>query len=182
MNVSNTDRIIVLITKNNLQICINNWFCFFRLPFAPMSKLNEWKGICNFLKKNTSVEVYFVQAEIGIGYRLAVMFSNGLPCNLPFPSCLAPKDSGSDELLPTSMGNREPVILNVYDMVCMHIFRSNQIKRINSHQIQVALHFPCSSAILRFEFCIPRNTNVSVFLNWTRQIKYKIRTHALKIA
>lgn len=46
------------------------------------------------------------------------MFSNGLPCNLPFPSCLAPKDSGSDELLPTSMGNREPVILNVYDMVC----------------------------------------------------------------
>lgn len=47
------------------------------------------------------------------------MFSNGLPCNLPFPSCLGvPKDSGSDELLPTSMGNREPVILNVYDMVC----------------------------------------------------------------
>lgn len=46
------------------------------------------------------------------------MFSNGLPCNLPFPSCLGvPKDSGSDELLPTSMGNREPVILNVYDMV-----------------------------------------------------------------
>lgn len=47
------------------------------------------------------------------------MFSNGLPCNLRFPSCLAPKDSGSDELLPTSMGNREPVILNVYDMVRM---------------------------------------------------------------
>lgn len=47
-----------------------------------------------------------------------VMFSNGLPCNLPFPSCLGvPKDCGSDELLPTSMGNREPVILNVYDMV-----------------------------------------------------------------
>lgn len=46
------------------------------------------------------------------------MFSSGLPCNLPFPSCLGvPKDSGSDELLPTSMGNREPVILNVYDMV-----------------------------------------------------------------
>lgn len=46
------------------------------------------------------------------------MFSNGLPCNLPFPSCLGvPKDSGSDELLPSSMGNREPVILNVYDMV-----------------------------------------------------------------
>lgn len=48
-----------------------------------------------------------------------VMFSNGLPCRLPFPSCLGgvPKDSGSDELLPVSMGNREPVILNVYDMV-----------------------------------------------------------------
>lgn len=46
------------------------------------------------------------------------MFSNGLPCNLTFPSCLGvPKDSGSDELLPTSMGSREPVILNVYDMV-----------------------------------------------------------------
>lgn len=46
------------------------------------------------------------------------MFSNGLPCNLPFPSCLGvPKDNGSDELLPTSLGNREPVILNVYDMV-----------------------------------------------------------------
>lgn len=46
------------------------------------------------------------------------MFSNGLPCNLPFPSCLGvPKASESDELLPTSMGNREPVILNVYDMV-----------------------------------------------------------------
>lgn len=46
-----------------------------------------------------------------------VMFSNGLPCNLAFPSCLGvPKDSGSDELLPTSMGSREPVILNVYDM------------------------------------------------------------------
>lgn len=48
-----------------------------------------------------------------------VMFSNGLQCRLPFPSCLGgvPKDSGSDELLPVSMGNREPVILNVYDMV-----------------------------------------------------------------
>lgn len=46
------------------------------------------------------------------------MFPNGLPCNLPFPSCLGvPKDSGSDELLPASMENREPVILNVYDMV-----------------------------------------------------------------
>ncbi|XP_017468286.1 PREDICTED: desumoylating isopeptidase 2 isoform X1 [Rhagoletis zephyria] len=45
------------------------------------------------------------------------MFSNGLPCNLSFPSCLGvPKDSGSDELLPTTMSNREPVILNVYDM------------------------------------------------------------------
>lgn len=50
------------------------------------------------------------------------MFSNGLPCRLPFPSCLGgvPKDSGSDELLPVSMGNREPVILNVYDMVCIN--------------------------------------------------------------
>lgn len=46
------------------------------------------------------------------------MFSNGLPCNLSFPSCLGvPKDNGSEELLPANMGNREPVILNVYDMV-----------------------------------------------------------------
>uniref|UniRef100_A0A1B0ARL3 PPPDE domain-containing protein n=1 Tax=Glossina palpalis gambiensis TaxID=67801 RepID=A0A1B0ARL3_9MUSC len=45
------------------------------------------------------------------------MFSNGLPCNLPFPSCLGiSKDSGNDELLPSNTGNREPVILNVYDM------------------------------------------------------------------
>lgn len=47
------------------------------------------------------------------------MFSNGISCNLPFPSCFgrntAVKDNGSDELLP-KMGN-EPVILNVYDMV-----------------------------------------------------------------
>jgi hypothetical protein len=47
------------------------------------------------------------------------MFSNGLPCNFNFPSCLVPKDSGSDELLPTNMGSREPVILNVYDMVSL---------------------------------------------------------------
>lgn len=57
------------------------------------------------------------------------MFSNGLPCRLPFPSCLGgvPKDSGSDELLPVSMGNREPVILNVYDMVSNVIYRKIQI-------------------------------------------------------
>lgn len=49
------------------------------------------------------------------------MFSNGLPCNLPFPSCLGmSKDSGNDELLPANTGNREPVILNVYDMVINH--------------------------------------------------------------
>lgn len=48
------------------------------------------------------------------------MFFNGLPCNLSLPSCLGvPKDSGSEELLPANMGNREPVILNVYDMVSM---------------------------------------------------------------
>ncbi|XP_070509552.1 deubiquitinase DESI2 isoform X1 [Chironomus tepperi] len=41
------------------------------------------------------------------------MFSNS--CNLNF-HCLAPKDSGSEELLPTSLTHREPVILNVYDM------------------------------------------------------------------
>lgn len=43
------------------------------------------------------------------------MFSNS--CNLNF-QCFAPKrDTGSDsELLPNNM-NREPVILNVYDMV-----------------------------------------------------------------
>lgn len=52
------------------------------------------------------------------------MFSNGLPCNLSFPSCLGvPKeDSGSDELLPISSGSREPVILNVYDMVSSSCF------------------------------------------------------------
>ncbi|EDV38083.1 uncharacterized protein Dana_GF13777 [Drosophila ananassae] len=46
------------------------------------------------------------------------MFSNGLPCNLSFPSCLSvPKDEiGNEELLPSNMGTREPVILNVYDM------------------------------------------------------------------
>lgn len=43
------------------------------------------------------------------------MFTNS--CNLNF-HCLAPKDNGSDsEILPTSLTNREPVILNVYDMV-----------------------------------------------------------------
>lgn len=43
------------------------------------------------------------------------MFTNS--CNLNF-HCLAPKDNGSDsEILPTSLANREPVILNVYDMV-----------------------------------------------------------------
>ncbi|XP_017149121.2 deubiquitinase DESI2 [Drosophila miranda] len=46
------------------------------------------------------------------------MFSNGLPCNLSFPSCLSvQKDEiGNEELLPSNMGTREPVILNVYDM------------------------------------------------------------------
>lgn len=59
------------------------------------------------------------------------MFSNGLPCRLPFPSCLGgvPKDSGSDELLPVSMGNREPVILNVYDMVSKGFNGSPQMIR-----------------------------------------------------
>lgn len=45
------------------------------------------------------------------------MFSNS--CNLNF-HCLAPKDSGSEELLPTSLTHREPVILNVYDMVSLN--------------------------------------------------------------
>ena len=47
------------------------------------------------------------------------MFSNS--CNLNF-QCFAPKrDTGSDsELLPNNM-NREPVILNVYDMVITFI-------------------------------------------------------------
>lgn len=58
--------------------------------------------------------------------KVSIMFSNGLPCNLPFPSCLGmPKDNGSDELLPTSLGNREPVILNVYDMVSYNIEKKN---------------------------------------------------------
>lgn len=39
------------------------------------------------------------------------MFGNS--CNLNF-HCLAPRDS--EELLPTSLTHREPVILNVYDM------------------------------------------------------------------
>lgn len=44
------------------------------------------------------------------------MFSDN--CNLRFPSCLSiEKDNGSDELLGIHNGNREPVILNVYDMV-----------------------------------------------------------------
>lgn len=49
------------------------------------------------------------------------MFSSGLPsCNLSFPNCLSgrsAKEDSSEELLPANMGNREPVILNVYDMV-----------------------------------------------------------------
>lgn len=45
------------------------------------------------------------------------MFSNGLPCNLSFPSCLSVPKDGNEELLPSNMGTREPVILNVYDMV-----------------------------------------------------------------
>lgn len=41
------------------------------------------------------------------------MFTNS--CNF---HCLAPKDTGSDsEMLSASMNHREPVILNVYDMV-----------------------------------------------------------------
>lgn len=43
------------------------------------------------------------------------MFTNSLSLNFP---CLAPKDTGSDsEMLNPSMNHREPVILNVYDMV-----------------------------------------------------------------
>lgn len=43
------------------------------------------------------------------------MFTNSLSLNFP---CLAPRDSGSDsEILSTNMNHREPVILNVYDMV-----------------------------------------------------------------
>lgn len=43
------------------------------------------------------------------------MFPNGLPCNLPFPSCMSvTRDNGSDEILPKMA--REPIILNVYDM------------------------------------------------------------------
>lgn len=58
-----------------------------------------------------------------------VMFSNSLPCNLSFPSCLGvPKDSGTEELLSASMGNREPVILNVYDMVSLGHF-SDPLRR-----------------------------------------------------
>lgn len=35
-----------------------------------------------------------------------------------FPSCFrSPKDHEDSELLPNNMGTREPVILNVYDMV-----------------------------------------------------------------
>lgn len=43
-----------------------------------------------------------------------MMFSSGLGCNLSFPSCLGyPQDS--EELIPKMA--REPITLNVYDMV-----------------------------------------------------------------
>lgn len=46
-------------------------------------------------------------------YKVPVMFSSGLNCNLSFPSCLGyPQDS--EELIPKMA--REPIILNVYDM------------------------------------------------------------------
>ncbi|XP_046990052.1 deubiquitinase DESI2 [Schistocerca americana] len=41
------------------------------------------------------------------------MFSSGLSCNLPFPSCLG-YPTEAEELIPRMA--REPVILNVYDM------------------------------------------------------------------
>lgn len=44
------------------------------------------------------------------------MFSEN-SCNLRFPSCLSIEKDGSQELLQQHNGNREPVILNVYDMV-----------------------------------------------------------------
>lgn len=45
---------------------------------------------------------------------ISMMFSSGLSCNLSFPSCLGyPQDS--EELIPKMA--REPIVLNVYDMV-----------------------------------------------------------------
>lgn len=61
------------------------------------------------------------------------MFSSGLPCNISFPNCLSgrsAKEDSSEELLPANMGNREPVILNVYDMVSSFIHFSYDIKNV----------------------------------------------------
>lgn len=60
--------------------------------------------------------------------KLPTMFSSGLNCNLSFPSCLGyPQDS--EELIPKMA--REPIILNVYDMVsssqCTKIIRITTI-------------------------------------------------------
>lgn len=54
-----------------------------------------------------------------------MMFSSGLNCNLSFPSCLGyPQDS--EELIPKMA--REPIILNVYDMVsCYFQYITNKV-------------------------------------------------------
>lgn len=50
--------------------------------------------------------------------KFPMMFSSGLNCNLSFPSCLGyPQDS--EELIPKMA--REPIILNVYDMVSCNL-------------------------------------------------------------
>lgn len=58
-----------------------------------------------------------------------MMFSSGLNCNLSFPSCLGyPQDS--EELIPKMA--REPIILNVYDMVSHHFFKHITTNKINT--------------------------------------------------
>lgn len=61
------------------------------------------------------------------------MFSSGLNCNLSFPSCLG-YTQDSEELIPKM--TREPIILNVYDMV-NNYFYYDIMNKINSLQIVI---------------------------------------------
>lgn len=59
-----------------------------------------------------------------------------------FPSCFrTPKDSGSDELLPNNMGTREPVILNVYDMVSTEQWISSLFSLFSSRISEISRFF-----------------------------------------
>lgn len=89
------------------------------------------------------------------------MFTNSLSLNFP---CLAPKDSGSEsEMLSSSLNHREPVVLNIYDMVssgqsihmfnvsslfvlfCLFVCLYTPIKKI----IFLAFNFSTGSTIIR---------------------------------